>query len=298
MQNEDEVAKTLITIRDYVRHAMSRFTQGNVFYGHGTDNAWDEAIRLIFPLLHLPDDANERVLDAKLTKNERQLLIRIIETRVGERIPVPYITNEAFFAGLKFVVDERVLIPRSPIAELIEQSFSPWLSEAPGSVLDLCCGSGCIGIASALYFDADVALADISPDALEVARKNVALHGLGKSTQLLQSDLFEKVEGSFDLIVSNPPYVDQADLASMPAEYHHEPVLALEAGEDGLRLAKTILAQAASYLNENGILVLELGNSWVHLESEFPQIPFTWIDFERGGHGVMVISKAELQQYF
>ena len=298
MQNEDEIAKSLSTIRDYLRYAMSRFGQSNVYYGHGTDNCWDEALRLVFPVLHLPGESDERILDATLTKNERQLLIRLIDTRVAERIPVPYITGEAYFANMRFIVDERVLIPRSPIAEMIENDFQPWLQTLPSRVLDLCCGSGCIGLACAAYLDADVCLADVSADALEVARKNIALHEMQDYAELCQSDLFDNVEGEFDLIVSNPPYVDAEDLASMPAEYRHEPQLGLEAGEDGLVFAKKILEQSAEFLNDDGLLVMEIGNSWIQLEEAYPGVPFTWVEFERGGHGVLVMHKSELQKHF
>lgn len=297
-QNQDEIAKTLLTIRDYIRYAMSRFGQAKVYFGHGADNGWDEALHLILPLLHLSHDTDERILDATLSKNERQHLIRLIETRVNERLPVPYITGEAYFAGMTFVVDERVLIPRSPIAELLENNFQPWLQTTPSRILDLCTGSGCIGLACAAYLDADVCLADISTDALEVARKNIALHDMQDVAELCQSDLFDNVSGKFDLIVSNPPYVDAEDLAAMPAEYHHEPQLALEAGTDGLIFAKEILEQAAKFLTDKGLLVMEVGNSWVHLEQAYPEVPFTWIEFERGGHGVLVFNKAELEQYF
>lgn len=298
MTNEDEIAKSLVTIRDYIRYAMSRFTQAKVFYGHGTDNAWDEAIRLIFPILNLPHDADERVLDAVLTMSERKLLVRLIETRTQERIPVPYLTSEAYFAGLRFVIDERVLIPRSPIAELIDNQFQPWLKNIPRRVLDLCCGSGCIGIACAEYFGSDVVLADISVDALEIARKNISLYQLQSSVSLVESDIFDGVEGQFDLIVSNPPYVDSGDLATMPAEYKHEPRIALEAGSDGLYFANKILLNAHEYLSEDGLLIVEVGNSWSHLEAAYADVPFTWVEFERGGHGVLAFQKHELNSYF
>lgn len=305
MENEDQVAKTLVTIRDYIRYAISRFTKAGIYYGHGTDNPNDEAIDLIFYLLDLPfrGDVSEEpylaeLLDARLTMNERKLIVRMIETRCIDRVPVPYITGKSRFAGLQFRVDERVLIPRSPIAELIEREFSPWLSDSPASVLDLCCGSGCIGIACALYLNSDVVLSDLSSEALEVARQNIQLHQVEDKVSLVQSDLLDEVAGTFDLIVSNPPYVDSEDIASMPAEYQHEPRSALEAGEDGLLLARKILSSAADKLNGGGHLIMELGNSFVHLEKEFNQVPWTWIDFERGGHGVLVIGKEELEQYF
>jgi len=303
MEKHDEIAKTLTTIRDYIRFAMGRFTQAKVYYGHGTDNAWDEAVSLVFHLLHLPADADQRVLDSTLTKAERLLIIRVIETRCHDRVPVPYITGEAWFAGLRFKVDERVLIPRSPIAELIESGFNPWAEGNIRSVLDIGTGSGCIGLACAYHFDASADLLDISPDALEVARQNVAALGLGNQTRLIQSNVFEALANQqpaprYDLIVSNPPYVDAEDLASMPAEYQHEPRLGLEAGNDGLDFARKILTEAAAYLEDNGLLVMEVGNSWVALEAAYPQVPFVWVEFAHGGHGVCVFSRAQLQQYF
>lgn len=299
MEKHDDIIKQLTTIRDYARWSMGRFTAAQLYYGHGTDNAWDEAITLIFHLLNLPPEAGAHVLDSVLTKRERQLILRVVETRCHDRLPLPYITNTAWFAGMPFVVDERVLIPRSPIAELIESGFAPWVRHPIASVLDLCTGSGCIGIACAEYLDAErVDLSDCSVDALEVARQNIAKHQLGERVKLIQSDLFDDISDRYDLIVSNPPYVDSADLASMPAEYHHEPRMALEAGQDGLDCARKILASAAEHLTENGMLVMEVGNSWTALEQAYPAVPFTWIEFERGGHGVCVLSRQELQQHF
>lgn len=298
MEKHEEIIKSLSTIRDYARWSMGRFTQSNVFYGHGTDNAWDEAISLIFHLLHLPHDADERVLDSNLTHNERRVILRLVDARCQDKIPVAYLTNEAWFAGLPFTVDERVLIPRSPIAELIESQFEPWARAPIKSVLDIGTGSGCIGLACAIYLEAKTDLADISPDALEIARQNIARHQLASRVRLIQSDLLESITERYDLIVSNPPYVDAGDLASMPAEYHHEPRLGLEAGRDGLDCAKLILAQSAEYLNDNGLLILEVGNSDLALEAAFSHVPFTWVEFSRGGHGVCVFTKAELEQYF
>ncbi|MGB5325283.1 MAG: 50S ribosomal protein L3 N(5)-glutamine methyltransferase [Pseudomonadales bacterium] len=292
------MVKSLLTIRDYTRLAVGRFNRAGLYFGHGTDNAWDEAITLIFHLLNISGEDQQQVLDAHLTPNERRLILRMIETRCHEKIPVAYLTNRAWFAGLEFIVDERVLIPRSPIAELIEREFKPWASGEIADVLDLCTGSGCIGIASALYLGTRVDLADISPDALEVARQNVARHQLGNRARLLQSDLFDSIDRSYDLIVSNPPYVDAKDMASMPAEYHHEPRLGLEAGEEGLDFARQILASAAAHLKPDGLLVLEVGNSAEALQRAFPDVPFTWVEFSRGGHGVCVLDKLTLQQHF
>ncbi len=298
MDGSSEITKHLTTLRDYLRWSIGRFNQAQLYYGHGTDNAWDEAVTLIYHLLQLPDDHDERLLDATLTPTERGLIMRMVEMRCHDRVPVAYITNSAWFAGLQFTVDERVLIPRSPIAELIERGFAPWAPPAIDRVLDLCTGSGCIGIACAVHLGAEVDLADISTDALEVARQNCQRHQLGTQAHLLQSDLFDAVEGQYAVIVTNPPYVDADDFNTMPAEYQHEPALGLQGGDDGLDLARQILAQAADYLADDGILVMEVGNSWVALEAAFPQVPFTWAEFERGGHGVLVLSKAELAQYF
>lgn len=299
MEKHDDLIKYLSSIRDYARWAMGRFSRAKIYYGHGTDNAWDEAITLIFHLLHLPAEANQQVLDATLTKAERQLIIRVVETRCHDRLPLPYLTNEAWFAGLCFTVDERVLIPRSPIAELIENGFAPWAQADINTVLDLCTGSGCIGLACAEYLgDIKVDLADCSVDALEIARQNIARHGMARNAKLIQSDLFNDIDGCYDLIVTNPPYVDSADLDSMPAEFHHEPRMALEAGQDGLDCARIILAEASQYLSDNGLLVMEVGNSDLALEQAYPDVPFTWVEFERGGHGVCVFSRQELLQYF
>ena len=298
MQNQDDIISQLSTVRDYARWSMGRFTESKLFYGHGTDNAWDEALTLIFHLLHLPPEANQHVLDAVLTIAERKLILRVVETRCLERIPLPYLTNQAWFTGLPFIVDERVLIPRSPIGELIEAGFGPWASQTIHKVLDLCTGSGCIGLACVAHLDVDADLLDISIDALDVAAKNIAKHQMEDSARLIESDLFAEVTDRYDVIVSNPPYVDAQDLASMPAEFHHEPRMALAAGEDGLDLAHTILAQAADYLTDDGLLVMEVGNSWVTLEEAYPAVPFTWIDFERGGHGVCVFTRQALIKYF
>ena len=302
MEYQQELVKQLHTIRDYLRWAVSSFNRAELFYGHGTDNAWDEALQLLMHTLNLPLDLGEQVLDARLSERERACLLELIEIRVRDRIPLPYLTGEAWFAGFKFKVDERVLIPRSPIAELIEREFQPWAGEHELlRIMDLCTGGGCIGIATALYLpEATVDLVDISQEALEVAAVNIERHQLSDRVQVLQSDLFEAVDvatGAYDLIVSNPPYVDQGDIDAMPDEFHHEPVLALAAGNDGLDIAKRILAQAPDYLSEQGLLVLEVGNSGMTLEEQYPDIPFTWIEFERGGHGVMVFQRDELLEY-
>ena len=242
----------------------------------------------------MPAHSGQEVLDARLTDGEKQVVGEVFELRCGHR-PTPYITNEAWFAGLRFYVDERVLIPRSPMAELIEKQFLPWLYEQPESILDLCTGSGCIGIACALAFtDADVLLSDISTDALEVAKQNVSDHDLIERVRIVNSDLFTDISGTFDLIVTNPPYVDADDLATMPEEFRSEPSLALASGADGLDFTRRLLREASTFLSENGCLCVEVGNSRRHLEAEFPGVPFNWVELERGGHGVFILYKDQL----
>jgi len=288
---------SLITIKDFIRWGASRFNEANIFFGHGTDNAFDESAYLTLHTLHLPADTPSFYLDGHLTATERDELIRVFKQRVEQRLPAPYITHEAWFAGLPFYVDERVLIPRSPIAELIEQGFAPWIDpDAIKSVLDLCTGSGCIAIASALALPhAQVDAADISDDALAVAQKNVETLDVAGQVQLIKSDLFGALdEKRYDVIVTNPPYVDQPEMDALPAEFRHEPTMALESGDDGLDAIKIILAEAASHLNDGGILIAEVGASQPQLEEAFPELPFTWLEFERGGSGIFLLTKEQL----
>lgn len=290
----------LETLADFIRYAYSRLRQAGVFCGHGTDNPWDEAVQLVLLSLNLPWDFEQAMWYTRLSDQEQVLLTERLKRRITERMPLPYLTNEAWFCGFPFYVDERVLVPRSPIAELIQNRFAPWLSDTePQSILDLCTGSGCIGIACAMTFDeADVDLIDLSTDALAVAEKNVRAFGLNERVRLLQSDVFSALphdpDARYDLIVSNPPYVDANDLASMPDEFGKEPVLGLAAGADGLEIVRRILTEAGGYLSENGLLVVEVGNSWEALEAAYPEVPFMWVEFENGGHGVFVMTADEL----
>ncbi|WP_370278553.1 50S ribosomal protein L3 N(5)-glutamine methyltransferase [Pontibacterium sp.] len=300
MNDQDQIKQELHTIRDYIRWCMSNFGEHDVFFGHGTDNAWDESVHLVLSALHLPWDTDSTVLDARLTGAEKDRVLKFIEQRVHARMPLPYLTNEAWFAGMPFYVDERVLVPRSPIAELIDNHFAPMLREGPvNRILDLCTGSGCIGIACAYAFpESDVDLADLSEDALDVASINVARHGLESRVIPRHSDLFSALQGEkYDLIVSNPPYVDAEDLASMPEEYGHEPDMALGSGPDGLDITKRILREANDYLTEDGLLVVEVGNSEVHLAEQYPQLPLIWLELEQGGNGVFAISAADLKAH-
>ena len=289
----------LRSVRDHIRWAVSRFHEAGLFFGHGTDNAWDDARQLVLGALHLPFEIADAYLDCRLEEDEQQHLLELIRRRVEERVPTAYLLGEAWFCGLPFVVDERVLVPRSPIAELIGSQFEPWLPVTPARILDLCTGSGCIGIACAYAFpEAEVVLGDLSFDALEVANQNIERHGLEERVYTVQGDGFAGLPGQrFDLIVSNPPYVDAEDFADMPAEYHHEPELGLACGDDGLDLVRRMLAEAADHLTEKGLLIVEVGNSQVHVEALYPEVDFTWLEFEQGGHGVFLLAAAQCREY-
>jgi len=291
-----DICDELFTLRDFIRWGASEFTAAKLYFGHGTDNAWDEAEQLVLYTVHLSPLLGDEWLSARLTRVERVRVIENLRRRIDERIPAAYITGQAWFAGLPFIVDERVLVPRSPIGELIQKQFSPWLTNEPAQILDLCTGSGCIGIACAYAFpDAEIQLSDISFDALSVAEENIQQHNLEDRVFAMQSDLFGNLAGQkFDLIVSNPPYVDADDLATMPPEYHAEPEIGLGSGDDGLDFTRRLLREASDYLTDDGVLIVEVGNSWVALEDAYPDLPFTWIEFERGGHGVFMLRRADL----
>lgn len=291
------MSNNLKTIRDFIRYATSQFNEGLLYYGHGTDNAWDEAVALIMHSLHLPHDIGPHVLDAHLIEEERSKLLDLINKRIKNRVPVPYLTHEAWFSGLSFYVDERVLIPRSAIAELIENQFQPWIEkERVLDILDLCTGSGCIAIALAKTFpNATVDASDISKEALVVANINVLRHQVENQVHLYESDLFAGLpQKKYDLIVSNPPYVSQEEIAALPEEYLHEPVLGLEAGMQGLDVVNRILAEAKTYLKPEGLLVVEVGNSEEALIEKFPDLAFTWPEFQHGDGGVFLIEREEL----
>jgi ribosomal protein L3 glutamine methyltransferase len=290
------------TIGEMLEYGQSLFEKSGVYFGHGTDNAWDEAVYLLAAVLNLPPDADRSLLDNLVSTDDQQKITALYERRISERVPAPYITKQAWFCTLPFYVDERVIIPRSPIAELIYNEFQPWCTKAPKKILDLCTGSGCIGIACAYAFEmAQVVLSDISAEALEVTAINIQQHELNNRVSAIESDLFSAFENSaknsFDLIVSNPPYVDADDLAKMPDEYGHEPDLALASGNDGLDFTRRLLREASQYLTEQGVLIVEVGNSSVALEQAFPQVPFTWLEFTQGDGGVFVLTRSQLRQY-
>ena len=292
--------QALQSITDMIRWGASRFNEAGLFFGHGTDNALDEAAALVLHALHLPPDLPNSWFGGHLTSEEREQIFHLIQRRIDERIPLPYLLGEAWFAGLRFHVTPDVLIPRSPIAELVESGFEPWIeAEAVHRVLDLCCGSGCIGIAAAVHLEGvSVDLADISESALEVATCNIAEHDLEQRVRVLRSDLFSALKGErYDVIVSNPPYVSEAELAALPREYAHEPTLALRADEDGLALVGQILRESRDHLTPGGILVVEVGNSAEALSLRYPDVPFLWVDFTRGGEGVFVFTADELNRF-
>ncbi len=291
--------KSASTVGEALEQVMATLQGSEAYYGHGTDNAWDEAVQLVLWSAGLPADSDDSVLPLPLSAAQALSVAEVLRRRIEERVPLPYLTGEAWFAGLRWQCDPRAIIPRSPIAELLQAGYRPWYrGPSPSRILDLCCGGGCIGLATAWYLpDARVDLLDLDAEALALAAENAQALGLTDRVRLLQSDLFAAVPGErYDIIVSNPPYVDDADLSSMPAEYAHEPALALGSGADGLDLTRRILARAADYLQPHGLLVVEVGNSWEALEKAFPQLPFTWLEFEHGGHGVCVLSAQELRQ--
>ena len=291
--------ENLRTVQDFIRWTSSQLSLSDVFLGHGTDNPIDEAKQLILATLGLSLFIPTEFYSANLTNDEKQELFDIIQKRISDRVPTPYLTNQAWFCGHSFYIDERVLIPRSPIGELIDNRFQSLLSHSPQQILDLCTGSGCIGIACAYAFpDAQVDITDISLEALDVAQQNIDLHEMNFRVTPMLSDLFNDIPAKqYDLIVTNPPYVDNEDMDDLPDEFSYEPKLALEAGFDGLDIVKRILSDAINYLSPQGILICEVGNSWVSLQEQYPQVPFNWLEFERGGLGVFSITREELIQY-
>lgn len=287
-----------VTVEECIRQGAVYFEANSLYFGHGTDNALDEAALLVCWVVKINWEDLDARLDELLTPEDAQTINALYLQRVGERVPAAYLTGEAWFAGLKFKVNQHVLVPRSPLAELIQKRFQPWLYYAPKRILDLCCGSGCVGLACAHHIEgSEVCMSDISGPALEVAKENVGLLNLSPRVNVIQSDAFEHIEGAFDLIISNPPYVDELDLASMPAEYKAEPEIGLSSGKDGLEFTRIILKNAAEYLNENGALIVEVGNSGEALEKLLPHVPFVWPEFEYGGHGVFILSREDLLKH-
>ncbi len=291
-------AAELVTVRDWLRFAVSRFTEAGLHFGHGTHDAYDEAAYLALHALRLPLDRLEPFLDARVTRAEAAALAALLDRRVQERIPAAYLTGEAWLGDLRFKVDPRVIVPRAFIAELLRERLSPWVADpdAVATVLDLCTGSGCLAIAAALAFpSARVDAVDISADALAVARENVAAYGLHERVRLVRSDLFAALRGErYDVIVSNPPYVDAPSMRALPAEYRHEPRIALAGGKDGLAFVRRILGAARAHLTDDGILIVEIGHNRDALEAAYPHLAFTWLDTSAGDEHVFLLRRSEL----
>ncbi|MDO5059135.1 MAG: 50S ribosomal protein L3 N(5)-glutamine methyltransferase [Neisseria sp.] len=292
-----EAAQHLNTVRDLLRFAVSRFNEAELFFGHGSDNAHDEATYLILHTLNLPLDMLDPYLDAKLLPSEKEAVLALIERRVTERVPVAYLTNQAWQGGFDFYVDERVIVPRSFIYELLGEPLTPWIEydELVHRALDLCTGSGTLAIQMAHHYpDAEIDAVDISLDALEVAAINVESYGLEERINLIHTDLFEGLEGTYDLIVSNPPYVDAESVEALPEEYLHEPELALGSGSDGLDATRQILLHAAKYLNPKGVLLVEIGHNRDVLEAAYPELPFVWLETSGGDGFVFLLTREQL----
>jgi ribosomal protein L3 glutamine methyltransferase len=286
------------TVRDLLRYGVSSLNEAGAFFGHGSQSAYDEAAYLILHTLHLPLDTLDPFLDARLTEAEINSVLEVLERRAKLRVPAAYLTQEAWLGEHRFYVDERVIVPRSFIAELLPRHFAPWI-EAPekaARILDMCTGSGCLAILAALAFpDAEVDAVDISPDALAVARRNVADYGLGERVRLVQSDLFDALSATrYDLIISNPPYVDRPSMMSLPKEYRAEPELALAGGEDGLSIVRSLMRRSRSYLNRGGKLVVELGHNRATLERAYPDVSFTWLSVSAGDDFVFLLDQDQL----
>ena len=288
----------LSTLRDMMRFAVSRFTEASLFFGHGSDNAWDEAAYLLLHTLHLPIDRLEPFMDARLTSSERADVLEIIRRRISERLPAAYLTNEAWLGDCRFYVDQRVIVPRSHIAELLREQLSPWVEDpwAIRNVLDMCTGSGCLAILAAHAFpEAKVDGVDISPDALVVARRNVDDYDLAARLRLTESNAFAALEGKvYDVIISNPPYVNAESMAALPEEYRREPELALASGEDGLDFTRILLKQAARHLSPKGLLIVEIGHNREALEMAFPDTSFVWLDTSAGDENVFILRREDL----
>jgi len=295
MNKETETASTLRELMDL---GVNRFTDSKLWYGHGTDNAWDEMVSLVSFVLDLPPDASADELDRELDDSEKNEILDLVNRRIDERIPVPYITHQAWFAGVQFYVDERVMIPRSPIAELIQTHFSPWAdSSKVKRILDLCTGSGAIAVACAKNFHGvTIDAADISEEALEVAKINIDHNQVSKQVNVILSDVFNNLtEQRYDIIVSNPPYVPEKSFKGLPGEYQHEPEVSFISGKQGLDVVDRILKEADKYLTEQGVLIVEVGEAQEALMDKYPKVPFTWLEFEFGGEGVFLLTAEQLK---
>ncbi|MEW9808943.1 MAG: 50S ribosomal protein L3 N(5)-glutamine methyltransferase [Candidatus Symbiodolus clandestinus] len=299
-QQLEEAIEQLPTLLDLFRWATSQFNGTDLCYGHGNDSAWDEAKHILLSGLQLPIDWPTDCYQARLTLDERRQLVTWINQRIEQKIPAAYLTQRAWFCGLEFYVDQRVLIPRSPFSELINNRFADTLEGEPQHLLELCTGSGCIAIACAYAFpEAEIDIVDVSADALAVAEINIQGHGLEQQITPVLSDLFQQLPAQqYDLIIANPPYVDAEDMANLPAEFHHEPVLGLAAGPDGLALVEPILKTSARYLSEQGQLFCEVGNSFLALQARYPDLPVQWLPLSSGSPSIFRINRQQLEVYF
>ena len=295
----DGSREALCSVRDLVRYAVSRFNESKLFFGHGSDNAWDEAVYLVLHALHLPPDQLEPFMEARVLPSEREAALSLIDLRCEQRLPAPYLTHEAWLQGYSFHVDQRVIIPRSPIAELLMNQLSPWIAdpyEVTG-ILDLCTGSGCLAIIAAHQFpEAFVDATDMSKDALDVALINVEQHGLKDRLNLHHGSLYDPlpVSAHYDLIISNPPYVNSASMLKLPPEYRHEPSLALAGGDDGMDLVRTIIEQAPAHLSEDGLLLIEIGHERPYFEAAFPDLEPVWLDSAEASDQILLLTKEQL----
>ncbi|MCM0035457.1 MAG: 50S ribosomal protein L3 N(5)-glutamine methyltransferase [Burkholderiaceae bacterium] len=295
----DGSREALQSVRDLIRYAVSRFNEQKLFFGHGSDNAWDEAVYLVLHALHLPPDQLEPFMDARILPSEREAALSLIDLRCEQRLPAPYLTHEAWLQGYTFHVDPRVIVPRSPIAELLMNQLSPWIAdpfEITG-ILDLCTGSGCLAIIAAHQFpEAFVDATDISKDALDVALINVEKHGMQDRLNLHHGSLYDPlpVSAQYDLIISNPPYVNSASMLKLPPEYRHEPSLALAGGDDGMDLVRTIIEQAPTHLRDNGLLLIEIGHERPYFEAAFPDLEPIWLDTAEATDQILLLTKEQL----
>jgi ribosomal protein L3 glutamine methyltransferase len=295
----DGSREALLSVRDLIRYAVSRFNEHKLFFGHGSDNAWDEAVYLVLHALHLPPDQLEPFMDARVLPSERETALSLIDLRCEHRLPAPYLTHEAWLQGYAFHVDQRVIVPRSPIAELLMNQLSPWIAdpyEITG-ILDLCTGSACLAIIAAHQFpEAFVDATDISKDALDVALINVTQHGMKDRLNLHHGSLYDPlpVSAQYDLIISNPPYVNSASMLTLPPEFRHEPSLALAGGDDGMDLVRTIIEQAPAHLRDNGLLLIEIGHERLFFEAAFPDLEPVWLDTAEASDQILLLTKEQL----
>ncbi len=295
----EKATKSFERLEQWLHWLAAEYDQASLHFGHGTDSAWDEAVQSLLFVTGLPVDSGEEVLDVKLDPEQREKLVDLALERIYSHRPLPYLTHQAWFAGLEFYVDERVLIPRSPFAEWISHQFSPWIeAKQVKNVIEIGTGSGCMAIATALAFPkANVDAVDISGDALAVAQINVDHYQLGDRVRLIESDGFDSVpEKTYDVIISNPPYVGDEEMDSLPQEYRHEPDGALRAENEGLAIVEKLLLQAKTYLSPTGIVMMEVGNSDELLQHRYPDAPFTWLEQEQGGHGLFVLTAEQLRE--